>query len=158
MHITKGFSLLECLIALSLLAFTLLGLARLHINAFHAFSANQQYTHAAQLALDMTERIRANANGAKAGYYNRLSTQNSSASNTNCQTSACSAKNLADYDLAQWRDQFSILTSGKGIVTGNGAHFRVTVLWDSEKNGATGTTCSNNKLADLDCFTLDAFL
>lgn len=162
----KGFSLLECLIALSILAFTLLGLGRLHINAFHDFSASQQRTHAVALALDMTERIRANAGSARAGYYNQFSTQQPSTPIAGCDDNVCSPQDFTRYDLAQWRDHFSglakqtgsTLPGGIGMVSGDGLNFRVTVMWDSDRSGATGTGCSGNKSVDLDCFTLTTSL
>lgn len=161
----KGFSLLECLTALSILAFSCLGLAHLHVNIFHEFSASQQRTQAIALAVDMGERIRANAKGAHAGYYNQLSTEKLQTPAAKCANVSCSMGDLAAYDIATWRERFndlatqtgSTLSGGVGVVTGDGRNFNVTVVWDSNNSGATGTGCSD-KSVDLDCFSIKTSL
>ncbi|MBF0099067.1 MAG: type IV pilus modification protein PilV [Magnetococcales bacterium] len=112
-----GFTLLEVLATLVILAIGLLGLARLQIAAM-------QYTHSALLrsqalllAHDIMERMRANRTLAAAGAY---STEYETQIQTppDCLTLTCSATQMVSYDVAQWQaDLASLLPEGSGAIT-----------------------------------------
>ncbi len=46
------------------------------------------------------------------------------------------------------------LPSGRGQVTGNANLLIVTVMWDDDGTGATGTGCSGNAQVDLTCYSV----
>jgi len=150
-----GFTLLEILIAIVVLSIGLLGLAGLQANSLKNNNSAYQRTQASLLANEMLDRIRANRLGLAAGAYDAL--DSSSTSDPGCITSGCTPAQIAQYDAHDWSDRLdNLLPSGKGTVSGNGTNsiFTITVMWDDEHTGATGTNCSGNTAIDLTCFTL----
>lgn len=110
----QGAGLLEVMIGLFVLAIGLLGFAGLQ-SASLAFSqkayANSQ---AAFMAQDILERVRANR-GAAANY--KLDFDDSPTSATDCSTSACTADQMATWDLSDWSNSVSSsLTEGAGEI------------------------------------------
>ncbi|KTC65514.1 pre-pilin leader sequence (pilV) (plasmid) [Legionella adelaidensis] len=150
----QGFSLLEVLISVVILAIGLLGIASLQVNMI-------RYNHSAQLrsiaiaqAESMLDRMRANYTGVKSGLYNSLSGIPSLPSCTNC-----TAAESALRDLNLWNTTNSkLLPSGQGTVTKNGNHYVVTVRWDNNRTGVTGLGCSGNEKVDLTCLTMEVRL
>jgi type IV pilus assembly protein PilV len=68
---------------------------------------------------------------------------------------------LAQHDAYEWTTFLAqTLPSGTGLVAGSGAGsiFTITVMWDDERTGATGTGCSDDHTVDLTCFTLSSTL
>jgi type IV pilus assembly protein PilV len=107
-----GFTLIEILVALTLIAFGLLGLAQLIVKGQRASYEAYQRQQAIALANDMLEKIKANrlraadyANGAPVatplGEGTRFSDL-TTGSITNCATSSCTPDLLAIYDIAYW--------------------------------------------------------
>ena len=142
-----GFSLVEVLISVLVLTIGLLGIAALQANVI-------KYNHSAQLrsiavyqAANMIDRMRANVAGVNAGNYNNAQGIPSAPSCTSCSSSETAAK-----DINAWNtDNAALLPAGQGTVTGNGTVFTVTVRWDNDRTGATGTNCSGNSQVDLSC-------
>lgn len=102
-----GFSLVEVLVALLVLSIGLLGLAALQTTSLQYNTGSYFRTQATFLAYDIIDRMRANlgavANSDGNGYDQPAST-NVTAS-TNCDTTACSAAQLALYDVKKWYDR-----------------------------------------------------
>ena len=44
------------------------------------------------------------------------------------------------------------LPGGQAIVTQNGGFFEITIMWDDNRTGATGTGCDGDLEDDLTCF------
>jgi type IV pilus assembly protein PilV len=67
---------------------------------------------------------------------------------------------MATYDYYEWvTGTQNVLPSGHGTVTsavvgGVTRLFTVTVMWDEERTGVTGTNCSGNPTVDLKCYAL----
>jgi type IV pilus assembly protein PilV len=104
----RGVSLIEVLISILLAAVGLLALAGSNVASIR-YSKMSQYRGAATLlAADFAERMRANKAGlASYAYGSDFATQAAAiASDTSCETYApvaCTAANLAAYDLNTWR-------------------------------------------------------
>lgn len=110
---SKGFSLVEVLVALLVLSIGLLGLAMLQVQGMKYNTNSYQRTQATLLAYDIIDRIRANKVGADAGSYCLNVTASATAP---CETNAVVAVNdcgtttggctsyaeLAKYDISQW--------------------------------------------------------
>lgn len=150
----QGFSLLEVLISVVVLAIGLLGIASLQISAI-------RYNHSAQLrsvavaqAESMLDRMRANYVGVKAGVYNSLSGIPTLPTCTTCTASESALRDLNQWNTANAR----LLPSGQGTVTRNGNHFIVTVRWDNNRTGAGGLNCSGNEKVDLTCLRMEVRL
>jgi type IV pilus assembly protein PilV len=112
-----GFTLLEVLATLVILAIGLLGLARLQIAAMQYTHSALLRTQALLLAHDIIERMRANRTLAAAGAYT-TDHDSQTANPPDCLTLTCSASQMVSYDLAQWQaDLATLLPEGSGAIT-----------------------------------------
>ena len=153
---TQGFTLIEVLIAVLVLSIGLLGLASLQANSLRNNYSAYMRSQASILANDMADRIRANPGTPPAntplGIYGSLTGPISSGAD--CELTTCTPDELAGYDSRKWYGNLALfLPGGTGTVTRNGNLFTVTVMWDDNKTGATGTGCGGGA-ADLTCFSV----
>jgi len=100
----SGFTILEVLVAIFILAIGLLGVAALQTTAITGNTFSRDRTMGLQLAEEMVDRIRANA-GNNPGIYNGLN------------TAACAGANPVLGDCTQW--QARLLGTGLPGVFGN---------------------------------------
>lgn len=152
----KGFSLLEVLISMLVLAIGLLGLAGLQANGLKNNLSAYHRSQANLLANEFFDRIRANREGLENGNYN-APFSGSTPSNPNCISSGCTTAQIAQYDAYEWATLLaSTLPSGQGTVTGSGTDsvFTITIMWDDERRGVTGTGCGGDPSVDLTCFVV----
>jgi type IV pilus assembly protein PilV len=140
----RGLSLIECLIALVVLAIGLLGMARLILQGLRDGHSALLRTQAVNLVTDMAERIRANPAAAGAydcaTYASGPATRNCAPTNSAAGTN-CTATDLAEDDLARWhRAAGKLLPLAPGACAANveysapsapdqPARFRVSVAW-----------------------------
>jgi type IV pilus assembly protein PilV len=132
---TRGFSLLEVLVAVLILSVGLLGIAGLQVTGLrYASAANMQYVASLQV-LDMAERMRANMAGVSAGAYNSIS---GTGSDPGCISSSCTASQMAATDAYQWNTANArVLPSGTGTVTRNGSLFTINISWNESSGLGT---------------------
>lgn len=115
--------MLEVLIAVVILSIGLLGVAGLQALGLRNNQDAYMRSQAAILAMDIAERMRANMTGVQASEYD----QGAANENGNCNNAAvgCTAAELAQHDLYQWRTAlFSALPTpdptdaglGEGVV------------------------------------------
>ena len=128
---SRGFTLLEVLIAVVVLSIGLLGIASLQ--AFGQRSNHSAYlrSQATALAYDMIDRIRANTAGLLNGNYNAIDTTAGPYSNPGCDSITCSSSQMAQYDMYDWQQELATqLPAGNGKVTGagHGSVFTVTTF------------------------------
>jgi type IV pilus assembly protein PilV len=143
-----GFTLIEVLITIVILAIGLLGLAALQGFSLKNSHGSFYRSVASQQAYDMADRIAANLAGVAAGNYDNLTA--TIPTNPNCITSGCSAANMALTDQYQWlRANAVVLAGGSGTVrceigpaascennvAGSNRVFRVTVSWNERTEG-----------------------
>ena len=134
-----GFTLIEMMISLFILAVGLLGMAALQNEAL-------QYNHAAfvdsqaQFLLnDMVERIRANSgNNTYAINWNEADPVPAK----NCASVSCSSNEIADWDVAEWRSKVTdtaYLTGGESRILFNNLNrtFTVEIRYDWSQLGET---------------------
>ncbi len=150
-----GFTLVEVMVALVIFTVSLLGLAGLQASSLRNTQLAYVNTVATQLAYDMGERIRANREGAEAGNYNIDNINNPvSAPSADCYASSCSAAEIALTDAYEWLSAIvAELPSGKGQVVENAGVYTITIMWDQERKGATGTDCGGGS-EDLVCLQI----
>ena len=111
---TSGFSLIEVLIAVIILAIGLLGIAGLQVTSKRtSFEALQRVT-AVMLAQDIVERMRANK--AQLSTYTAAAdvTGTLTAPGTNCTSAACTPAQIVTYDLYQWQQAIVGASETKG--------------------------------------------
>jgi type IV pilus assembly protein PilV len=147
----QGFSLLEVLVALLVLSVGLLGLAGLSAKGMNSNQSAYYLSQAMAQAYDMADRMRANRAGFAAGNYDSVS---GIPSDPGCISTGCSSTSqIALYDANRWNTaNANLLPSGRGTVTVQAGNIRIiTVMWDEQRTGATGTACGGGS-ADLTCF------
>lgn len=107
----QGFSMIEILITLVIIATALLGTAGLQLYAMKVGKNSEFRTQAVFLASDLAERMEANKPAAITGAYAASSVTAASAV-SDCATNACNADSLAQYDLSQWETAVVSLLPG----------------------------------------------
>jgi type IV pilus assembly protein PilV len=138
---SRGFSLLEVMIALLVLSIGLLGLAGLQTFSLKFNHQSYERTQATLLIYDIMDRITANPIAARAGNFDNVPAGSMAATYValaSCQTTGCSTSDLANYDLNSWKLQLEtskVLAQGTGAVTRlnpgdlSGCIYDVTVTW-----------------------------
>jgi len=158
----RGFTLIEVLVTLVVLAIGLLGLAGLQANSLKHNNNAYQRTQATYFAYDILDRMRTNPEGVEAGDYDAINTTPPPTAPT-CLVSAgtiCNPADLVLNDTFEWATRLAAtLPSGRGTVTATvpgtpNAPFTVTVMWDDMRTGATGTNCNAADPDDMICFSV----
>jgi type IV pilus assembly protein PilV len=161
-----GSSMLEIVITIFIISIGLLGLGAMQINAMKFQKSSSQRSEATQSAYDLSERIRANRQGAVASDYVYTTAYAATVLNLpntpECTDTKCTSNEIARIDLAQWlRNLNSRLHGGAGYVIKNSVGgYDVTVMW-REQNGKVSSSdldpaCPNEPLlapgAGVSCY------
>ncbi|HHI93923.1 MAG TPA: type IV pilus modification protein PilV [Gammaproteobacteria bacterium] len=152
----RGFTLTEVLVTLVVLAIGLLGLAGLQASSLKHNNNAYQRTQATLLAYDMLDRMRANPMGIENGDYDTVDT-GTTPTNPACVGTSCTPAQLAANDVYEWATRLTtVLPSGRGVIAGTApnAPFTVTIMWDDQRTGATGTNCDPTDANDMTCFSV----
>lgn len=157
----KGFTLLEVMIAMVIFAVGLLGLAGIQALSLESSHSSYSRSQAVLLAYEMIDRMKANSQVA-ADYALAIDDTLTDPAGSMCNDNdlnVCSATQMATFDLWQWKNMVSdTLPSGTGSIVGTTVGtittYTVTVHWDEDRTGATGTTCPPAVATDLRCFQL----
>ncbi len=120
-HPQSGFTLIEVLITLVVFAVGLLGLAALQIRAMQFVHDAYIHSQAQVLAYDVLDRIRANrieAMSLTTSNYVLTFDDNPAAPGTNCAATDCTAPEMAQFDLYEWREMLKEhMPQGKGAIS-----------------------------------------
>ena len=135
----RGFTLVEALVALIVLAVGLLGIAALYVESLSASRSALLRTQAVNLAADMADRIRANR---IAGIAYAVDTAGTGTEATACETTAgCAAADLAAHDIFRWKATGAALLPGfLGEIDFTDATpdvYVITVSWTEPEGAAT---------------------
>ncbi len=117
---SRGFSIVEALVALVVLSIGMLGIAALYVESLRAGRSAIYRTQAVNLASDMADRIRANRQG-RNSY--ALPAGAAAPSPQTCSppgTMNCTAQQLAQDDLAQWVASIAAQLPGNGARPASG--------------------------------------
>lgn len=155
----RGFTLIEVLVALFVLAVGLLGLAMLQTTGLRLNTDSYSRTQATYAAYDIIDKMRAAVKGlpsngdvvsALSNYGIPANTARSNyqackASTCNCASTTCSSAQLATYDLGQWYEQQERLVPGArdagwATIVVNGNDVTVTMRWIEQENQASPGT------------------
>lgn len=122
-HYSRGFSMMEILVTVMVLAIGLLGLAALQGESIRGNHSAYMRTQATYLAYEIADAMRANVDQARNGQYNIS------------YGAAVSGSNLAALDLAGWRNRVNTtLPSGDSEITQNGDLFNVDIRWNDVRD------------------------
>ena len=131
----SGFTMVEVLVALVVLAIGLLGIAALYLNSLQSGRTAIYRTQAVNLAADLADRIRANRT-AQAAYGTLFA--DAEVEVAGCYTTGgCIDTDLASTDLARWKGTLAqLLPNGQGqvvvtlpVAAGEPTNYVVTVQW-----------------------------
>ena len=167
-----GFTLLEVLIALLVLAIGLLGLAALQTTGLRSNTMATTRTHATQLAYDISDRMRANvADSYTTNIDNVVTNILKDYELADCSSAPTdSTVSQANDDLITWCTAVgNILPSGDAKITqvrqvgidgtadtlDDVVTYDVIVYWDETRTGATGKDCGSDLTIDLRCMQLN---
>jgi type IV pilus assembly protein PilV len=145
-----GLTIIESMVALVVISIGLLGIAGLQLVSMKQNSSALQHSKAVWAGYSMADRIRSNF--ANFGAYPGIDTDLSYAQD--CTGGPCNANELVTGDAAEWAAKVQDLPAGRGTVTGDATRLVVTVMWDDEGTGATGTDCSGDAQVDLACYSI----
>ena len=141
---TRGFTLVEVLVALVVLAVGMLGLAVLLVEGLQGSRTAIEHTQAVSLAADIAERMRSNRAAATA--YDTVAGTPEPRIDAACEEAAgpCDPGALAGHDLRRWLDDVAAtLPDGSGVVevtplAANAHRGTVTIRW--ARSGAAPAT------------------
>ncbi len=159
----RGVGLIEVLVSLFILAVGLLGVLAMQANGIKGNQKAGFSTDAQILALDMASRIQAYnviSDAADDDDYDNIDIPtNGVPADPGCALAGCSKTQQVTYDVFQWGTALSQkLPGGTGTVKyGDGTDalkYIVTVMWDGNQDGSTGTAC-NGAANQLTCFSLE---
>ncbi len=179
----KGATLIEVLISLVIMSVGMLGVASLQLNAKRVNYDSVQRTLAANVVLDMVEKMRTNKNALDSYVTSGVGGQSISTP-TSCHGSStsCTSTDLAAYDLWMWErtidglaetatngsTTLSVggLVSPTGCITHNAGQVTISVAWygSIEMSNPTANTCGEGlgKYGDDDerrqLFTLTTYI
>lgn len=157
----RGFSLVEVLIAVFVIAIGILGVSSAQLISLKNSQSSYYRSQANFLVMDMLDRMRANPDGVQAGHYNDINTKTVTASHAlpACNASGCSLEQIASADAAQWASFFSsndnpgLLPGSVGTVktdiTGTRTDITIEVTWSesSWKGAEQGFDDSTGRVA-----------
>lgn len=143
----QGFSMIEVLVTLAIIATALLGTAGLQAHALKTSKGSEFRNQAIFLSADIVERMEANKLGAIAGGY-VVAAGPGAVSNACDVSAACAPPALAAYDLSNWQAAVAALPSGVGVITGvagSPVTYTITVSWTDRATAAAGQTTAGAK-------------
>ena len=146
----RGVSLIESMVALLVISIGLLGIASLQIVAMKQSSIALNHSQAVWIGYNMADRVRANVSQ----FTNYAGIDTSKGYSQDCMGSSCNNTQMVTADAAEWSTDVQGLPGGRGLITGDATELAITVMWDDEGTGATGTDCGNDPEVDLTCYTV----
>ena len=133
---SKGFTIVEVLVAMIILAIGVLGLGVMQLSSLQNTRGGQMRSQAAVLAYDIIDSMRANIPAVTAGHYNSAG-RGGNGGPTQCYGAEanCSDQDMANADLDRWKSSLllNLPPAGWGTVTtidgGDTSVISVTVNW-----------------------------
>jgi len=148
----RGVTLVEAMIALLVISIGLLGIASLQLTAMNQNASSLNHSQAVWIAYNMSDRIRANIS--EFNNYHNIDTNNSYSQDCVFPSSSCNTGQMVVADAADWSTLIAALPGGRGTVVNNAGVITVTVMWDDDGTGATGTGCNPANASDLTCYRM----
>lgn len=148
----KGFTLIEVLIAMLILAVGLLGLAGMQARSIRANLSAYNRSQATQLAYNMADRMRANTTEARkynnfppSIYATVLAVNAGLQAGCTAIAGGCTPVQMARNDLAEWnilltnptnnRDLNALPNGTTGGITVAGTIYTISIFWDDNRDG-----------------------
>jgi len=137
----KGFTLIEVLIALVILAIGLLGMSSLMMTSMQSSQSAYLRSQASLLAYDLVERMRANSNQAITSDSYVFSLSSEAPTDPTCASTGCTPSQQAQRDLFQWRAALTGSIPGATMVIArtNPNKYVITIAWSEASALKRGT-------------------
>lgn len=133
---SSGFTLIEVLVAIIVLAMGLLGFAALQAVTLRNSQSAYNRSVATQLAYDIADRMRANNVTAAPQYLSSTMAANAATAQATCTTTAgCTSNQMAENDLFEWNRGVQLLPMGQSTIAVVGGVYSVTINWDDNGDG-----------------------
>jgi type IV pilus assembly protein PilV len=136
--IQQGFSILEVLISLVVLSVGLIGASAVQVSTLKFTQVSQQRSTASQQLLTITEKMRSNLAGVRAGSYAfafpYAAIPGSIPAAVACPV-GCTAAQIAQRDLNTWQNELNrSLPGGRAVITSVTAPtiWQITVMWEEK--------------------------
>lgn len=140
----RGYTLIEVLVAMLVFSLGLLGMAGLQIEGLKQNQNAYVRSQALIAAGDIADRMRSNVTGVAAGSYFGDETAHTAVDAT-CNKKACTAAELASYDVNNWKFNLqNTITGGGGCITRRSG----VNLSDKLDSDELDTICEGNKDSD----------
>jgi type IV pilus assembly protein PilV len=148
-HGQAGFSMVEVLISLVLIAVAMFGQIGLQMNALKFGKSGALRSQAVFLANELAERMESNKTGTIAGAYIVAPGGVATTAATDCLLAACNSNALAQYDIAEWTTRAVAVLPGASwqvdqTTTGNPSTYVIKVSWTDRRADQTKTTYSTS--------------
>lgn len=155
-----GFTLIEVLVAMLILAVGLLGLAALQASSLKNNQSAYYRSQATQLAYDIADRMRVNTSMANNYLTSFMKPSDATDQSTNCLaiTSACTPSVMAEHDLYEWdqaihaslpKSTMADLPRGE-ITSPNSNTYRVSIIWDENRDDNRDGTVNSPSTFSMD--------
>ncbi|MBS4050678.1 MAG: type IV pilus modification protein PilV [Methylomonas sp.] len=134
MKTNNGFTLIEVLVAVIILAIGLLGLAGIQTVGLKNNQSAYTRSQATQLAYDIADRMRANVAGVTT--YTTIDPPDAAKTDACSTATGCTPAQMAETDLFQWNATLTdVLPGGSGTIAVAGNVFTITITWDDDHDG-----------------------
>lgn len=160
---SAGFTLLEVMIAMVIFSIGLLGLAGIQAVSMQNNHSAYTRTVSMQLAYNISDVLRTSTNneGDVNSAFNSVTAAIPGTAPTSCILKSggtapdCTNADLAAFEIYHWKKRIEKeLPSGLGTIAIDDGVYTITIMWDDERTGATGTACGTNSSVDLKCYSL----
>jgi type IV pilus assembly protein PilV len=162
--------MIEVLVSALILVVGILSVAAMQVTALKNLQSSGNYGVASMMANDIADRMWVNCAQALANGYNHNSLPG--AEPRDCVAGTCTAAEMAAHDVYDWQRQLQgyvtdsdvevpeKLPAGQGSVAqvGGTGSYLITLQWDDDRSGSTGTTCPPADEDDLECYTVTVTL
>ena len=140
----SGFTLLEVMIAIAILAIGMLGIAGLHMVSMEHNHAALLRSQAISISQDIIERMRNNPDAVVAGTFDDVTSTGQTMPSTTCLTAddGCTSAELAAIDIAQWAQMINSISDDNSrhqlpgasatIKAGANSIFTIKIEWDAK--------------------------
>ncbi|MEX1213819.1 type IV pilus modification protein PilV [Saccharospirillum sp.] len=124
----SGYSLIEVLVTVVVLAVGLLGVAGVQALGLRTANVALDHNRVTVLATDMAERIRANPIGFRDDHYSVTMDEANPPPAATC-SEACTPETRAGSDLAGWYDRLMELDQASAVIETNASVAQITINW-----------------------------
>lgn len=153
---SSGYSLIEVLVAVGLVALGLFGALTLQRTSMQFAQSSMNRMKALTLVTELGERMEANPVAALRGEYALATSGTPVTTSADCNTKSCSEAELASFDLAQWTHrvaQENDLPQARWQVThrqlGTTAEYRMRLEWADRRGTLRSVLFADGATSDL---------